>query len=145
VTMKNAIFRDVMPCGSCKNRHFGGSWFLHQQGDKNRLQVTTNVPSSLILVTLMMQALRSSKRSVLTRVTRHNIPEDSILQFITCLFLWWGVVSPTPKPQSWKPTPCQQSTVAYSLHSQLLSIVWGCFLLHLHHENAPICSDKGPI
>jgi hypothetical protein len=25
VTMKNAVFGDVTPCGSCKNRHFGGS------------------------------------------------------------------------------------------------------------------------
>jgi hypothetical protein len=25
VTMKNAVFWDVTPCGSCKNRHFGGT------------------------------------------------------------------------------------------------------------------------
>jgi hypothetical protein len=25
VTMKNAIFWDVMPCGSCENRRFGGT------------------------------------------------------------------------------------------------------------------------
>jgi hypothetical protein len=35
VTMKNGIFWDVMSCGSCKNRRFGGTWHLHQ-GDKNR-------------------------------------------------------------------------------------------------------------
>jgi hypothetical protein len=23
-------------CGSCKNRHFGGTWRLLHQGDKNR-------------------------------------------------------------------------------------------------------------
>jgi hypothetical protein len=25
VTMKNGVFWDVMPCGSCKNRRFGGA------------------------------------------------------------------------------------------------------------------------
>jgi hypothetical protein len=64
MTMKNAVFCDVTPCGPCKNR----------------LLVTANiVPNSQILVTLIMDALSSSETSVLTRATQRNIPQDGTL------------------------------------------------------------------
>jgi hypothetical protein len=45
-----------------------------------QLLVTANaVPSSPILVTLMMEALRSSKTSVLTNAKRRNIIEAGVL------------------------------------------------------------------
>jgi hypothetical protein len=42
--MENAVFWDIMPCGSCKNRRFGVSYHLHHQGDKN--QRTRNISNN---------------------------------------------------------------------------------------------------
>jgi hypothetical protein len=53
--MRNAVFWDVTPCGSCKNGR------------------------SPILFTLIMEALRSSETSVLTGATQRNILEEGIL------------------------------------------------------------------
>jgi hypothetical protein len=44
-----------------------------------QLLVTANVvPSSLTLFTLMMEAIRASETTVLTRATKQHIPEDGI-------------------------------------------------------------------
>jgi hypothetical protein len=50
-----------------------------------QLLVTSNiVPSSLILVILIMEVLHFCETSVLTRYTRCNMPEDSIVHGHRC-------------------------------------------------------------
>jgi hypothetical protein len=50
------------------------------------LLVTANiVPTSSVPVTLMEEAIRSSEKSVLTRATCRNIPEEGIFQCIPLL------------------------------------------------------------
>jgi hypothetical protein len=61
-------------------RHHGDIVFLWGM---LRLLVTANVVSSSpILVTLIMDAMRSSETLVLTTATWRNIPEDGILYFM---------------------------------------------------------------
>jgi hypothetical protein len=73
-----------MPCGCCKNRQFGGyiasiiRTRLSELGIT--LVVTANVPSSLILVTLMMEVLRSSEMSVPAR--EHDVISQKTAFFI---------------------------------------------------------------
>jgi hypothetical protein len=38
-------------------------------------------------------------------------------------FLWWGVVSTSPKPPSWRTTSFLLSAIAYSIYSQLPSML----------------------
>jgi hypothetical protein len=74
---------------TCKNRRFAGTYRLRHHGKRigelgflrrvrRFLAAANNVPSWPILVTMMMEAISSSETSVLTSVTRRNIPEDGI-------------------------------------------------------------------
>jgi hypothetical protein len=54
VTVKNAVFWDVMPCGSFENRRFGGTYRLHLEGERfcpcfaARIYATTDGEESLL-------------------------------------------------------------------------------------------------
>jgi hypothetical protein len=70
VTMKNAIFWDVTPCGVLRS-----------------LVTDSIVPSSPILVTMMIEAVHFSEMSILTTATWCNIPEGGLLHVLNFIMV----------------------------------------------------------
>jgi hypothetical protein len=68
-TINNAVVWDVTSCASCKNRHFGGTYRLHHQGEKN--QRAKNVSSNV-----------TRHSSETRRAIRRHILEKGILNAI---------------------------------------------------------------
>jgi hypothetical protein len=56
-------------------------------GERGLLVMANVVPSSPILVALIMEALRPSETSFLSRATMPNIPEDAILPWISSIIM----------------------------------------------------------
>jgi hypothetical protein len=99
--LKTAVFWDVMPCGSCKNQCFGGTYLPHHQDERiselGTLAVTSHwstlwraafICSMLIIFTLMIEAntflwnIGSYKSHTVSQCP--SVPEDGILHNDYC-------------------------------------------------------------
>jgi hypothetical protein len=92
VNMKNAVFFDVTPFGSCKNQSFGGPHYLHHQGDKNswpRIFSRRYVPSNCRFLQ-EPHGVTSQKTAfvIVTAVKTSNLTSQTLLNYYgTNIFL----------------------------------------------------------
>jgi hypothetical protein len=62
----------------CGNTNHSNDYCLYISSQRASV-ACYSVPSAFVLFTMMIEAVRSSETSVLTRTTRYHIPEDGIL------------------------------------------------------------------
>jgi hypothetical protein len=78
--MKNAVFWDVTSCGSCKNRRFGGTYRLLHHGGR-----VSGLGTVLTVITLLVEAIRSSEPSVLKE--QHSVTSQKTSFFMVIPYL----------------------------------------------------------
>jgi hypothetical protein len=127
--VKNAVFWDVAPHGSCKSWRFGGTYHLHHQGGISELETTlaviNYVPPKRLLLHGPQGVVTSQKTAFsFTDVLCHvaSIPMH--------LFLWTGICVPSNKQTPWplvreRTIPTERPPLVDEILCQLLWIK-GC-------------------